>query len=60
MADEPEVKKGGISIPMNGWTVAIVCLFLMVGFVIFGSEHQHELFLAGIERIVGALESLLK
>ena len=60
MADGTEVKSGGFSVPINGWTVALVLLILMVGFVIFGTEAQHELFLSGLERILAATESLLK
>ena len=53
-------KSGGVSVPINGWTVALVLLILMVGFVVWGTEMQHELFLSGVERLVAALRALLK
>lgn len=48
-----------VQVPVNGWTVTIVLLVLMVGFVIWGTPDQHELFLGGVERLIASLKDLL-
>lgn len=62
MDEKPREKTGmlqNVSVPMNGWTVTVVLLVLMVGFVIWGTPEKHDMFLAGVERIVAALKDLL-
>ena len=58
--DQSAAPRGRINIQINGWTIALFLLCALIGFVIFGTEGQHELFLNGIDRIVGAMERLLK
>lgn len=45
---------------VNGWTVMLFLLFMLVGFVACGTEDQHEAFVSGLERILAATERLLK
>jgi hypothetical protein len=57
-APEPIVVKRNV-ITLNGWSVTVFLLVAMIGFVIFGTPSQHEAFLGGIERIIGAFKDLL-
>lgn len=59
MSDESSGGSPPVVIKLNGWSVTAFLLVAMIGFVVFGTHSQHEAFLAGIERIIGAFKDLL-
>lgn len=52
-------EKSGFRFQFNGWVVAALLILVSVGFAVFGTPEQHDMFLSGLERIFAATENLL-